>query len=74
MQQDHANSLSQINRPLRLTLLGLWAERLTRAFWPLWSVLLVTLSALAFGLQDLVALELAWSASVLSVLAATKTG
>ena len=32
--------------PMRLTLAGLWAERLARAFWPLWSLLLVTL---AFG-------------------------
>ena len=24
--------------PMRLTLAGLWAERLARAFWPLWSV------------------------------------
>ena len=39
--------------PMRLTLLGLWAERLSRAFWPLWSLILASLAALAFGLQDL---------------------
>ncbi|HOZ32917.1 MAG TPA: DUF4175 family protein, partial [Tabrizicola sp.] len=39
--------------PMRLTLAGLWAERLARAFWPLWSVLLLTLAVLAFGMQDL---------------------
>lgn len=39
--------------PMRLTLLGLWAERLSRAFWPLWSLLLLVLAALAFGLQDI---------------------
>ncbi|WP_103257257.1 TIGR02302 family protein [Tabrizicola aquatica] len=39
--------------PMRLTLVGLWAERLSRAFWPLWSLLLLTLAVLAFGLQDL---------------------
>ncbi len=39
--------------PMRLTLLGLWAERLARAFWPLWSLVLLVLAALAFGLQDL---------------------
>lgn len=39
--------------PMRLTLAGLWAERLARAFWPLWSLALLTLAALAFGLQDL---------------------
>jgi uncharacterized protein (TIGR02302 family) len=39
--------------PMRLTFVGLWAERLARAFWPLWSLILVVLAALAFGLQDL---------------------
>lgn len=39
--------------PMRLTLTGLWAERLARAFWPLWSLLLAALAMLAFGLQDL---------------------
>jgi len=39
--------------PMRLTLAGLWAERLARAFWPLWSLVLIVLSVLAFGLQDL---------------------
>ena len=39
--------------PMRLTLIGLWAERLARAFWPLWSVILLVLAAAAFGLQDL---------------------
>ncbi|MDP3262282.1 MAG: TIGR02302 family protein [Tabrizicola sp.] len=38
--------------PMRLTLFGLWAERLARAFWPLWSLLLATVAALAFGVQD----------------------
>jgi uncharacterized protein (TIGR02302 family) len=49
--------LKSIARPLRLTHLGLWAERLTRSFWPLWSILLVVLALLAFGVQDLVALN-----------------
>lgn len=48
--------------PMRLTLAGLWAERLARAFWPLWSLVLVTLSALAFGLQDLGPLHYAQAA------------
>jgi uncharacterized protein (TIGR02302 family) len=48
--------------PVRLTLAGLWAERLARAFWPLWSLALVTLAALAFGLQDLGPLHYAQAA------------
>jgi uncharacterized protein (TIGR02302 family) len=39
--------------PMRLTLIGLWAERLSRAFWPLWSLLIATIAGLAFGVQDL---------------------
>jgi len=39
--------------PMRLTLIGLWAERLARAFWPLWSLVLAVVAAAAFGLQDL---------------------
>jgi uncharacterized protein (TIGR02302 family) len=56
--------------PMRLTLLGLWAERLSRAFWPLWSLVLVALAALAFGLQDLGPLRYAQIAGgIIAVLA-----
>ena len=67
-------ALGFLTRPLRLTLLGLWAERLWRAFWPLWSVLAATLSALAFGLQDILPLEFAWSGLILAGLALIGTG
>lgn len=50
---DTQPPLKSLVWPMRLTLAGLWAERLARAFWPLWSLALVTLAALAFGLQDL---------------------
>ncbi|MDP3960788.1 MAG: DUF4175 domain-containing protein [Pseudorhodobacter sp.] len=56
--------------PLRLTLAGLWAERLTRAFWPLWSVAITTLAALGFGLQDRLPLEGVWAGLGLAGLAA----
>ena len=59
--------------PLGLTRAGMVAERLTRAFWPFLSVLLITLAALMFGLQDVLSLELGWAASVLAVLAAIVT-
>ena len=56
--------------PLRLTLAGLWAERLTRAFWPLWTVLITTLAALGFGVQDRLPLEAVWAGLGLAALAA----
>ena len=56
--------------PMRLTLAGLWAERLARAFWPLWSLALVTLAALAFGIQDLGPLHYAQAAGAVLGIAA----
>jgi uncharacterized protein (TIGR02302 family) len=56
--------------PMRLTFLGLWAERLARAFWPLWSLILTVLAALAFGLQDLGPLAWAQWGGVAAALAA----
>lgn len=56
--------------PMRLTLVGLWAERLARAFWPLWSLLLATVAALTFGVQDLGPLLWVQIAGVLFALAA----
>ncbi|MCR8548794.1 TIGR02302 family protein [Salipiger sp. P9] len=54
--------LTPIKWPLRLTLWGMAAERITRAFWPLWSLLLAALGLLMLGVQDLVAVEWVWGA------------
>jgi hypothetical protein len=63
-------TLDRIKGPLRLTWVGLWAERLTRVFWPLWSVVIGTLAVLAFGLQDTVPIEVAWIGLVGAVIGA----
>ncbi|MEF3048927.1 DUF4175 domain-containing protein [Pseudotabrizicola sp. L79] len=65
---DPSDTLKRITLPLRLTLAGLWAERLTRAFWPLSTLILAVLAVLAFGLQDLVTIEVVWAVAVLAVL------
>ena len=62
-------ALKRIETPLRLTLVGLWAERIARAFWPLWTVVIAALSAAAFGLQDILPLEAAWFGLVAVVIA-----
>lgn len=41
--------LDKIRRTLDLTYLGLWAERLSAAFWPLWSLALAYMAAFALG-------------------------
>ena len=50
-----------------LTWAGFLAERLTHAFWPLWSFLFIGFAALLLGLHDLVPIEVAWGAAVLLV-------
>ncbi|MDN5787869.1 TIGR02302 family protein [Pseudorhodobacter sp.] len=68
---------TQLKRQIWLTQVGLWAERLARCFWPLWTVLLVTFAVLIFGLQDFVPLWAVWSGlafAVFASLAALWTG
>jgi uncharacterized protein (TIGR02302 family) len=67
MNQDaEAKLFDIIKTPLRLTWAGLWAERLTRAFWPLWTVAIAAVAAL--GLQDYAPLEFSWFAMVITAL------
>lgn len=47
--------------PLFLTRLGMGAEVVVRAFWPLWSVLFVVLAFLMLGVQDFLPLEAVWA-------------
>jgi uncharacterized protein (TIGR02302 family) len=42
---DTELDLSALTWPARLTLVGLWAERITHAFWPLWTVVFLSLVA-----------------------------
>lgn len=53
-------TLHALRWPLRLTHAGLVAERITRAFWPAWTILITALAALALGLQDRASVELFW--------------
>ncbi|EEW24802.1 TIGR02302 family protein [Rhodobacter ferrooxidans] len=59
-EYDAQMALARLTVPLRLTLAGLWAERLVRAFWPLWTLLIAVLAALAFGVQDHLPLTAVW--------------
>ena len=64
MDERTQATLKRIETPLRLTLAGLWAERLVRAFWPLWTLAIAVLAALAFGVQDHLPLEALWFGAV----------
>lgn len=63
-------TLRSLRGPLALTRLGMAAEALWRAFWPLISVLMAAAALLMLGLQDMVAPELAWAVLGLAGLAA----
>lgn len=45
-------ALKRLKWPLRLTLWGMLAERATRAFWPLWTVLFAALVPVLFGWHE----------------------
>ncbi|MDB6452447.1 DUF4175 domain-containing protein [Falsirhodobacter sp. 20TX0035] len=60
-------TLRRLRWPIRLTLAGLWAERLSRSFWPLWTIALITFATLAFGVQDRLPLEVVWGWMVVIV-------
>lgn len=70
MDQTATDKLPRrIETSLRLTWAGLWAERLVRAFWPLWSLSIALLAALSFGLQDHLPLDALWFGAVSAVAA-----
>ncbi|WP_040651109.1 TIGR02302 family protein [Roseovarius sp. 217] len=60
---------ARLRRPLLLTWAGLIAERLVRAFWPMWSVIAAGAAALMLGLHDLAAVEVVWGTAMLAALA-----
>ena len=68
-QTPLAATLKRIALPLALTRVGLFAERLARAFWPLWSLLIAVLAVMMLGLHDLATVETVWIGAVLAVLA-----
>ena len=59
-QSTPEQALKRIELPLRLTLTGLWAERLCRAFWPLWTLVIAALGLLSFDILDHLPLEAGW--------------
>ncbi|WP_367648775.1 TIGR02302 family protein [Ruegeria arenilitoris] len=53
---------------LWLTHAGMLAERVMRAFWPFFSVLMAILAALMLGLQDEVRVEIVWAVGAVALL------
>lgn len=68
--ETRERALKALTWPLRLTRLGMVAERATRAFWPFWSVVLLGLAALAFGLHDMLPRLALWAVLAFALCAA----
>lgn len=60
-------ALAHLRWVIGVTRLGLFAESITRAFWPVWTIGFVVLAALMVGLQDHLPLEVIWIGGLLSV-------
>ncbi|GAA6182471.1 TIGR02302 family protein [Shimia sp. NS0008-38b] len=59
-------ALRRLSRVISLTRAGLFAETITRAFWPVWSLLFVLLALVMAGAQDQMPLEAIWIGGVLA--------
>lgn len=54
--------------PLRLTRLGVAAERAVRLFWPVWTILFLAFAAFAFGIRDHLPHAVLWPLTALAAL------
>lgn len=70
VRRSDMTALMGLRLPLSLTWAGLLAERLVRAFWPLWTLLAAVGAALMLGLHDRVMFELAVSVLIAAALGA----
>ncbi|MRU15187.1 TIGR02302 family protein [Roseovarius sp. A21] len=56
--------MTRLRWPLTLTWAGLIAERVSRAFWPLWTLIAAVAAALMLGLHDFLSIEAFWFVGV----------
>ncbi|MFD0860057.1 TIGR02302 family protein [Roseovarius aquimarinus] len=67
---SHEAVRQRLRGPLSLTWAGLLAERLVRAFWPLWTLMIGCGAALMLGWQDLFSFEVTAAAAIAACLGA----
>ncbi len=65
---DPKQTLRSIRGPLALTWIGMYAEQILRAFWPLFSIAMVLMAALLLGLHDVPPIEVVWGGAVVGLL------
>ena len=60
-------ALRRLKWPVRITRAGMAAERITRGFWPVWTILFALIAALALGLHDSLPVEAVWIGGLLAL-------
>ncbi|WP_336619157.1 TIGR02302 family protein [Defluviimonas aestuarii] len=60
-------ALRRLRWPVRITRAGMAAERITKGFWPVWTILFTVIAALALGLHDTLPVEAVWIGGVLAL-------
>ena len=61
-KRSDSSPLDVLTWPVRLTRAGLFAERIVRAFWPLWSLALLIWAVFASGILSGASVEIQWMA------------
>ncbi|WP_299138152.1 TIGR02302 family protein [uncultured Tateyamaria sp.] len=69
-RHDVHRGLNAVRWPLFWTRIGMFAESLWQATWPLVTVVLAVFAVLMLGLQDRVVIEIVWAGAVVAALAA----
>ncbi len=65
--------MRHLRLPVAATRMGMVAEQVVRAFWPLWTAVFLILAPLMMGWQDVAPLEVFWGGAVVSVVALVTT-
>ncbi|MDV7144783.1 TIGR02302 family protein [Tropicimonas sp. TH_r6] len=66
LQTARDTAMRRLDRPLRLTQIGMAAERFTWCFWRAWSVLFALLAVLMLGLHERAPIEILWIGALVS--------
>lgn len=69
-KSQYLKVIARLRGPLWLTWAGMTAERVARALWPLWSIIIAVLAALMLGWHESFPIEAVWGIAVLSAISA----
>ncbi|SFC92256.1 TIGR02302 family protein [Tropicimonas isoalkanivorans] len=66
LDATRTRALRRLIRPLRLTRAGMVAERLTRSFWPVWTIIFAVAGILMLGLHENAPVEIVWIGALIA--------